>query len=203
MGIRSRWKRNYSDLRKLIRELTAPSDVMPDMLVQGQFGVKYNPRYKFYQVYNSGNDTVIATIKFGRAPVVIRYRKSSWYSSIFSDKKKCLHAGLGTIIIPSTSLHRHKAYARTGLVSTIERELIRRRGEPQEVPVDGYYVVNGDLVSATEAAMREANITLASSPTMRNMSANDYIRDARNEFRQFAGNYPELSDATSFWTDDL
>lgn len=116
---REKWKKNSHDVRKILAHIMAPvSNQYPGAsVIVGKFGAAFHGRYHYWQIYNSINDTVIATVSVDSRLAKIRYRPNSWYAYIFEGYKPHNRVPIESRIteirrVKSTNLNRHKGVVR-------------------------------------------------------------------------------------------
>lgn len=117
------WKMSSTALRALLGTLQCRH--RENTMVLYKFGFVYDRRFDYYVLWNGLSRNIVATIRFIRGKMIIRYRPNSYYRYILSSFRL---DGYETIPIPSNNLGRHRGFPRGRLQDRIERSLLVTSG---------------------------------------------------------------------------
>lgn len=131
---REEWKLASGGLRKLLNELPNqnPREGGRIRKYHDRFGALYNRRYRFWHIWNVDSENVIATIRFRRGRIIVRYRENSRYSYIIK-LHKWQFPNTRVMVYPSRKLFRHKEWVKNNIHEQTRvnwgREMMEREEE--------------------------------------------------------------------------
>lgn len=197
---REEWKRASSALRGLLRDLPRQNPRAGARIrkTKDKFGALYNRRYRMWHIWNCESKNVIATVRFRRTRVIVRYRPNSYYAEIFKGYAG-EHENGNFIVYPSRKLFRHKEWIMQNIHDHCLRQLEREKMEREVIKQKADFLeINSASLQAQFTPMNINLEGLSISPReqesirqMQQEAMNSYHRLREQEMRDMVYGRPQ------------